>query len=91
MVKATANAYLATRISFIDAVAEMSAAVGANISDLADAIGHDARIGHHYLTPGLGLGGGCLPKDLHAFTQQATAADITPAVKCTASGAPVGQ
>nr|MDT0658700.1 UDP-glucose/GDP-mannose dehydrogenase family protein [Micromonospora sp. DSM 115978] len=81
MVKATANAYLATRISFINAVAEMCAAAGANITDLADAIGHDARIGHQYLTPGLGFGGGCLPKDLHAFTQQATAADITPAVE----------
>lgn len=80
MVKATANAYLATRISFVNAVAEMCAAVGANVAELAEAIGHDVRIGHHYLAPGLGFGGGCLPKDLHAFTQQATNGGITPAV-----------
>jgi UDPglucose 6-dehydrogenase len=79
MVKATANAYLATRISFVNAVAEMCTAVGANVTDLATAIGHDIRIGHHYLSPGLGFGGGCLPKDLHAFTRQAHAAGITPA------------
>ncbi|BCB80899.1 UDP-glucose/GDP-mannose dehydrogenase family protein [Phytohabitans flavus] len=71
MVKATANAYLATRISFVNAIAEMCNAVGANVADLAEAIGHDTRIGHHYFHPGLGFGGGCLPKDLHAFTHQA--------------------
>ena len=80
MVKATANAYLATRISFINAVAEMCGKAGADVADLAEAIGHDLRIGHHYLVPGLGFGGGCLPKDLHAFTHQAHAAGITPAV-----------
>jgi len=80
MVKATANAYLATRISFVNAVAEICDAVGANVAHLAEAIGHDARIGHHYLAPGLGFGGGCLPKDLHAFTQQAVAGNISPAV-----------
>jgi UDPglucose 6-dehydrogenase len=79
MVKATANAYLATRISFVNAVAEMCAAVGANVTDLAGAIGHDIRIGPHYLAPGLGFGGGCLPKDLHAFTRQADTGGITPA------------
>ncbi|MFI9641378.1 UDP-glucose dehydrogenase family protein [Micromonospora sp. NPDC051925] len=71
MVKATANAYLATRISFVNAVAEMCTAAGANVAELTEAIGHDARIGHHYFQPGLGFGGGCLPKDLHAFTHQA--------------------
>ncbi|GHJ43678.1 UDP-glucose 6-dehydrogenase UdgA [Catellatospora sp. TT07R-123] len=79
MVKATANAYLATRISFVNAVAEMCAAVGANVAELADAIGHDARIGHHYFHPGLGFGGGCLPKDLHAFTRQAERSGVTAA------------
>jgi UDPglucose 6-dehydrogenase len=79
MVKATANAYLATRISFVNAVAEMCAAAGANIAELADAIGHDARIGHHYFQPGLGFGGGCLPKDLQAFTYQAESGGVTAA------------
>ncbi|MEJ3750609.1 UDP-glucose/GDP-mannose dehydrogenase family protein [Actinomycetes bacterium KLBMP 9797] len=79
MVKATANAYLATRISFVNAIAEMCAAAGANVAELADAIGHDARIGHHYFHPGLGFGGGCLPKDLHAFTQQAERSGVTAA------------
>jgi UDPglucose 6-dehydrogenase len=79
MVKATANAYLATRISFVNAVSEMCTAAGANVTDLATAIGHDIRIGHQYLSPGLGFGGGCLPKDLHAFTRQAHAAGIAPA------------
>lgn len=81
MVKATANAYLATRISFVNAVAEMCAAIGANVAELAEAIGHDNRIGHHYFHPGLGFGGGCLPKDLHAFTHQADTAGITPAAQ----------
>jgi UDPglucose 6-dehydrogenase len=85
MVKATANAYLATRISFVNAVAEMCGAVGANVTELAEAIGHDVRIGHHYLAPGLGFGGGCLPKDLHAFTQQAINAGITPTVQLLGS------
>ncbi|WP_027659718.1 UDP-glucose dehydrogenase family protein [Salinispora fenicalii] len=81
MVKATANAYLATRISFVNAVAEMCAVVGANVAELADAIGHDARIGHQYLQPGLGFGGGCLPKDLHAFTAQAERGGVTTAAE----------
>ncbi|MBN1173077.1 MAG: UDP-glucose/GDP-mannose dehydrogenase family protein [Micromonosporaceae bacterium] len=85
MVKTTANAYLATRISFINAVARMCQAVGANVADLAEAIGHDARIGHQYLAPGLGFGGGCLPKDLRAFAQQARAAEVSPAVDLLAS------
>jgi UDPglucose 6-dehydrogenase len=79
MVKATANAYLATRISFINAAAQMSAAVGADITALAQAIGLDPRIGAPYLHPGLGFGGGCLPKDLHAFTHQAHTGGITAA------------
>ena len=79
MVKATANAYLATRISFVNAIAEMCNAVGANVADLAEAIGHDTRIGHHYFHPGLGFGGGCLPKDLHAFTHQADTSGINAA------------
>ncbi|WKU07130.1 UDP-glucose/GDP-mannose dehydrogenase family protein [Micromonospora sp. HUAS LYJ1] len=81
MVKATANAYLATRISFVNAVAEMCAASGANVAELTEAIGYDARIGHHYFQPGLGFGGGCLPKDLHAFTHQAETAGVVPAAR----------
>ncbi|MFI6816158.1 UDP-glucose dehydrogenase family protein [Nonomuraea sp. NPDC050328] len=77
MAKATANAYLATRISFINAVAEMCAGAGANVSELADAIGHDARIGRSYLSPGLGFGGGCIPKDLRAFVHQAEQYEVS--------------
>jgi UDPglucose 6-dehydrogenase len=71
LVKVSANAFLATKISFINAMAEVCEAVGADVSQLADAIGHDARIGRRFLNAGLGFGGGCLPKDIRAFMARA--------------------
>ena len=74
MVKVAANAFLATKISFINVMAEMCEAAGADVIQLAEALGHDARIGRRCLAPGLGFGGGCLPKDIRAF--RAAAADL---------------
>ncbi|MFT4126878.1 MAG: UDP-glucose/GDP-mannose dehydrogenase family protein [Gordonia sp. (in: high G+C Gram-positive bacteria)] len=71
LVKSSANAFLATKISFINAVSELCEQVGADVSALADAIGHDARIGRRFLNAGLGFGGGCLPKDIRAFRARA--------------------
>ena len=71
LVKVSANAFLATKISFINAMAEVCEATGADVSMLADAIGHDARIGRKFLNAGLGFGGGCLPKDIRAFMARA--------------------
>lgn len=71
LVKVSANAFLATKISFINAMAEVCEATGADVSMLADAIGHDARIGRRFLNAGLGFGGGCLPKDIRAFMARA--------------------
>jgi UDPglucose 6-dehydrogenase len=67
LVKVSANAFLATKISFINAMAEIAEATGADVTQLADAIGHDVRIGRRFLNSGLGFGGGCLPKDIRAF------------------------
>jgi nucleotide sugar dehydrogenase len=67
LVKVAANAFLATKISFINAMAEVCDAAGADVTLLAAALGHDARIGSAGLRPGLGFGGGCLPKDVRAF------------------------
>lgn len=71
LVKTSANAFLATKISFINAIAEVCEAVGADVSVLADAIGYDARIGRRFLNAGIGFGGGCLPKDIRAFMAMA--------------------
>jgi UDPglucose 6-dehydrogenase len=71
LVKASANAFLATKISFINAMAEIAEVSGADVTQLADAIGFDARIGRKFLNAGAGFGGGCLPKDLRAFTARA--------------------
>jgi UDPglucose 6-dehydrogenase len=71
LVKASANAFLATKISFINAMAEVCEAAGADVSQLADAIGHDDRIGRKFLNAGIGFGGGCLPKDIRAFMARA--------------------
>lgn len=71
LVKTAANAFLATKISFINAMAEVCEAAGANVSVLADAIGHDDRIGRKFLNAGIGFGGGCLPKDIRAFMARA--------------------
>jgi UDPglucose 6-dehydrogenase len=71
LVKVSANAFLATKISFINAVAEVCEATGADVVDLADSIGYDVRIGRRMLQAGIGFGGGCLPKDIRAFVHRA--------------------
>ena len=71
LVKGAANAFLATKISFINAMAEIAEASGADVTLLADAIGHDERIGRRFLGAGIGFGGGCLPKDIRAFAARA--------------------
>ncbi|MDY5785550.1 UDP-glucose/GDP-mannose dehydrogenase family protein [Corynebacterium sp.] len=71
LVKVSANAFLATKISFINAVSEVCELVGADVTQLADAIGYDDRIGRKFLGAGLGFGGGCLPKDIRAFMARA--------------------
>jgi UDPglucose 6-dehydrogenase len=71
LAKVAANAFLATKISFINAVAEVCDVSGANIATLADILGADPRIGSACLRPGLGFGGGCLPKDVRAFQARA--------------------
>jgi UDPglucose 6-dehydrogenase len=71
LVKAAANAFLATKISFINAMAELCETAGADVSELADAIGYDTRIGRRFLNAGIGFGGGCLPKDIRAFMARA--------------------
>jgi UDPglucose 6-dehydrogenase len=72
LVKVSANAFLATKISFINAISEICEASGADVTKIADAIGLDDRIGRKFLAAGLGFGGGCLPKDIRAFQARAT-------------------
>ncbi len=74
LVKVAANAFLATKISFINAMAEICEEAGGDVLPLAEALGYDVRIGRRFLSPGLGYGGGCLPKDIRAF--RATAAEL---------------
>ncbi|MFF2388512.1 UDP-glucose dehydrogenase family protein [Agromyces sp. NPDC058104] len=71
LVKVAANSFLATKISYINAMAEVCEATGADVDRLAEALSHDERIGGKFLKPGLGFGGGCLPKDLRAFAHRA--------------------
>ncbi|CAB5037737.1 MAG: nucleotide sugar dehydrogenase [Actinobacteria bacterium] len=71
LVKVAANSFLATKISFINAMAEVCEAAGADVTQLAEAIGYDPRIGNRFLSAGLGFGGGCLPKDIRAFMARA--------------------
>jgi UDPglucose 6-dehydrogenase len=71
LVKVAANSFLATKISFINAMAEVCEAAGADVVQLAEAIGYDTRIGNRFLAAGLGFGGGCLPKDIRAFMARA--------------------
>jgi nucleotide sugar dehydrogenase len=71
LVKVAANAFLATKISFINAMAEVCEATGADVTKLSEALSHDDRIGGKFLGPGLGFGGGCLPKDIRAFMARA--------------------
>jgi UDPglucose 6-dehydrogenase len=71
LVKVAANAFLATKISFINAMAEVCEAAGADVTLLARSIGYDSRIGNKFLRAGVGFGGGCLPKDIRAFQARA--------------------
>jgi UDPglucose 6-dehydrogenase len=77
LVKVAANAFLATKVSFINAMAEVCEVVGADVVPLAEALSHDERIGGRFLVPGLGFGGGCLPKDIRAFGARTTELGIT--------------
>ena len=79
LVKVAANSFLATKISFINAMAELCEVTGADVTHLADAIGVDERIGRKFLNAGLGFGGGCLPKDIRAFMAQAERLHAEPA------------
>ncbi|MFD4144630.1 UDP-glucose dehydrogenase family protein [Streptomyces sp. NPDC058572] len=80
LAKGAANSFLATKISFINAMAEVCEKSGANVAELADILGHDIRIGRRGMRPGLGFGGGCLPKDLGGFITRADELDATEAV-----------
>ena len=80
LVKVAANAFLATKISYINAMAEICEATGADVTDLAEALSYDERIGGRFLRPGLGFGGGCLPKDIRAFAHRAEELGVGPAV-----------
>ncbi|GAB3273882.1 UDP-glucose dehydrogenase family protein [Arthrobacter pigmenti] len=80
LVKNSANSFLATKISFINAMAELCDAAGADVTELADALGLDDRIGRKFLNAGLGFGGGCLPKDIRALQAQAEELGVDAAV-----------
>jgi UDPglucose 6-dehydrogenase len=71
MIKYASNAFLATRISFINEIANICEALGADVKEVATGMGYDARIGHGYLDPGVGYGGSCFPKDVKALTYMA--------------------
>src|SRR5690606_14652471 len=71
LVKVAANAFLSTKISFINAMADLCEVTGGDVTDLARAIGYDQRIGNKFLRAGIGFGGGCLPKDIRALTARA--------------------
>ena len=81
LVKVAANSFLATKISFINAMAEVCEATGADVSLLARALSYDDRIGGRFLKPGLGFGGGCLPKDIRAFRHRAGELGVGAAVE----------
>jgi len=80
LVKVAANSFLATKISYINAMAEVCEATGADVTLLASALGFDDRIGSRFLKPGLGFGGGCLPKDIRAFSHRAAELGVGQAV-----------
>lgn len=80
LVKVAANSFLATKISFINAMAELCEATGGDVTILADAIGRDPRIGRRFLGAGIGFGGGCLPKDIRAFMARAEELGVEDAV-----------
>lgn len=81
LVKVAANSFLATKISFINAMAEVCEAAGGDVTVLATAIGYDARIGNKFLKAGIGFGGGCLPKDIRAFIARAEELGATQALE----------
>jgi UDPglucose 6-dehydrogenase len=81
LVKVAANSFLATKISFINAMAEVCEAAGADVTVLSQAIGHDPRIGNKFLQAGIGFGGGCLPKDIRAFMARADELGATQALE----------
>jgi len=81
LVKVAANAFLATKISFINAIAEVAEVSGADAVQLAEAIGYDERIGNKFLRTGIGFGGGCLPKDIRAFMARAEELGVGSAVE----------
>lgn len=80
LVKVAANSFLATKISFINAMAELCEATGGDVTELATAIGYDERIGNKFLKAGVGFGGGCLPKDIRAFQARAEELGVESAV-----------
>uniref|UniRef100_UPI001F0222F8 nucleotide sugar dehydrogenase n=1 Tax=Rothia nasimurium TaxID=85336 RepID=UPI001F0222F8 len=80
LVKVAANSFLATKISFINAMAELCEATGGDVTELAHAIGYDERIGNKFLRAGVGFGGGCLPKDIRAFMARAEELGVQDAV-----------
>lgn len=80
LVKVAANSFLATKISFINAMAELCEATGGDVTELATAIGYDERIGNKFLKAGIGFGGGCLPKDIRAFQARAEELGVESAV-----------
>lgn len=80
LVKVAANSFLATKISFINAMAEIAEVTGADVTALADAIGYDERIGRRFLNAGIGFGGGCLPKDIRGFMSRARELGVGDAV-----------
>ncbi|HVA61281.1 MAG TPA: UDP-glucose/GDP-mannose dehydrogenase family protein [Mycobacteriales bacterium] len=80
LVKVAANAFLATKISFINAMAEVCEAIHADVTKLSEALSFDTRIGGRFLHAGLGFGGGCLPKDIRAFMARAEELGVEPAV-----------
>ncbi|MEU8466326.1 UDP-glucose/GDP-mannose dehydrogenase family protein [Streptomyces sp. NPDC029006] len=80
LVKVAANSFLATKISYINAMAEVCEATGGDVTRLAEALAYDDRIGGRFLKPGLGFGGGCLPKDIRAFAHRAEELGVGQAV-----------
>lgn len=80
MIKYASNAFLATKISFINEIAEICEAYGADVKEVAAGMGYDARIGRHFLDAGLGWGGSCFPKDVKALAYMAEEKGIEPRI-----------
>lgn len=78
MIKYASNAFLATKISFINEIAQICERLGADVKEVAAGMGHDKRIGHHFLNAGLGYGGSCFPKDVRALAHMADEAGLHP-------------